>query len=303
MTPDIIDVRRSLPLLLEGMATDVPALDIGALCLDSRLVQPGDVFVALHGQAQDGRAYLAQAAAAGAVVALVEDALLDESAPLPTTLPTIVIPALRQRLCEIAGRYYRDPSRQMHVAAVTGTNGKTTVSQLFAQIVRSAGYDCGVIGTLGSSLDGAVLNSIHTTPDSIALQQILAGWAGRAVPFVSMEASSHALDQGRLNNLDIDSAIFTNLSRDHLDYHGSMQAYGDAKARLFAFASLRAAILNADDPFAATLARHLQPGVSLLRYGINDASADVRISNLQLASDGFALRIESPWGNAALKCP
>ncbi|MDP5070974.1 MAG: Mur ligase domain-containing protein, partial [Congregibacter sp.] len=119
MIPDIIDVRRSLPVLLEGMATDVPALDIGALCLDSRLVQPGDVFVALHGQAQDGRAYLAQAAAAGAVVALVEDALLDESAPLPTTLPTIVIPALRQRLCEIAGRYYRDPSRQMHVAAVT----------------------------------------------------------------------------------------------------------------------------------------------------------------------------------------
>lgn len=299
MTPGVTQLRSSLPVLLKGMAADVPALDIATLCLDSRQVSKGDLFIALRGQAHDGREFLAQAASSGAVAALVEDELLAAQSPLPT----VVIPGLRYRLCEIAGRHFREPSREMHLTAVTGTNGKTTVSQLFAQLVRSAGYDCGVIGTLGSSLDGGVHSSVHTTPDSIALQKILAAWAGQAVPFVSMEVSSHALDQGRLNTLDIDSAIFTNLTRDHLDYHGDMQSYGEAKARLFAFESLRTAILNADDPFSRTLAQGVSSGVSVLRYGVEDESAEVRLSNLQLSSGGLRFRFSSPWGEATLKCP
>lgn len=299
MTSAIADTCRALPLLLDGMASDVPELDIAGISLDSRTVKKGDLFVALRGASQDGREFLKQAADLGAAAALVEDAIPGEGAPLPA----VVVPRLRHKLCEIAGRYYRDPSRQMHVAAVTGTNGKTTVSQLFAQLVRSAGYDCGVIGTLGSSLTGDVQDSIHTTPDSIALQEILAGWAGQAVPFVSMEVSSHALDQGRLNGLDVDSAIFTNLTRDHLDYHGDMQSYGEAKARLFAFDSLRTAVLNADDPFSEDLAQKISADVAVLRYGVHTQSADVRLSNLRLSSAGLQLKFESPWGNASLKCP
>ncbi|MFT4769542.1 MAG: UDP-N-acetylmuramoyl-L-alanyl-D-glutamate--2,6-diaminopimelate ligase, partial [Glaciecola sp.] len=301
MTPGVTKLSCSLPVLLEGIVEGVPALDVGALRLDSRQIEEGDLFIALRGHAHDGRGFLHQAASFGAAAALVEDELLAMQPPLP--LPTIVIPNLRHRLCEIAGRYFREPSREMHVTAVTGTNGKTTVSQLFAQLVRSAGYDCGVIGTLGSSLDGRVHTSVHTTPDSIAVQEILAGWAGQAVPFVSMEVSSHALDQGRLNTLDIDSAIFTNLSRDHLDYHGDMRSYGEAKASLFAFDSLQAAIVNADDPFSRTVVQSISSGVSVLRYGIEDASADVRLSNLQLSSSGLGFRFESPWGDATIKCP
>ncbi|WP_439105695.1 UDP-N-acetylmuramoyl-L-alanyl-D-glutamate--2,6-diaminopimelate ligase [Congregibacter sp.] len=299
MTPAIAEPRRELPVLLEGMAADVPEISVGELRLDSRQLERGDLFIALRGVAQDGREYLEQAAASGAVAALVEDALLESATPLPA----IVVPRLRYRLCEIAGRYYRDPSRTMHVTAVTGTNGKTTVSQLFAQLLRSAGYECGVIGTLGSSLDGDVHEALHTTPDSISLQQILAGWAGQAVPFVSMEVSSHALDQGRLNTLDVDSAIFTNLSRDHLDYHGDMQSYGESKAKLFAFDSLRSAILNGDDPYTDTLVQQISSDVSVLRYGMVDAAADVRLRNLRLSSDGLQMRLESPWGNASLRCP
>ncbi|EAQ99026.1 UDP-N-acetylmuramoyl-L-alanyl-D-glutamate--2,6-diaminopimelate ligase [Congregibacter litoralis] len=303
MTPVTVNTCRELPALLMGTGADLaaglPNIDIAGLCLDSRNVQPGELFVALRGGSHDGRAYLSQAAAAGAVAALVEDELPGEEPPLPC----VVIPGLRHKLCEIAGRYYRDPSRQMHVAAVTGTNGKTTVSQLFAQLLRSAGYDCGVIGTLGASLTAGVQDSVHTTPDSIAMQEILASWAGQAVPFVSMEVSSHALDQGRVNGLDIDSAIFTNLTRDHLDYHGDMESYGAAKARLFAFESLRTAILNSDDPFSDVLAGRMSLGVAVLRYGLNDASADVRLSNLRLHSAGMQMRLESPWGNGTLNCP
>ncbi|WP_439101841.1 UDP-N-acetylmuramoyl-L-alanyl-D-glutamate--2,6-diaminopimelate ligase [Congregibacter sp.] len=299
MTPVIVNTCREMPALLEGMAADVPNIDVAGLCLDSRKLQKGELFVALRGESHDGRAYLQQAAASGAVAALVEDQLPGASTPLPC----VVIPRLRHRLCEIAGRYYRDPSRQMHVAAVTGTNGKTTVSQFFAQLLRSAGYDCGVIGTLGASLSVGVRDSIHTTPDAIAMQEILAAWAGQAVPFVSMEVSSHALDQGRVAGLDVDSAIFTNLTRDHLDYHGDMASYGAAKARLFAFDSLRTAILNGDDPFSDVLEEKVPAGVAVLRYGLNNASADVRLSNLRLNSVGMQLRLESPWGNASLSCP
>ncbi|EED33854.1 UDP-N-acetylmuramoylalanyl-D-glutamate-2, 6-diaminopimelate ligase [gamma proteobacterium NOR5-3] len=299
MSPGVTALQHSLPILLEGLAAEVPALDIAALRLDSRQVEKGDLFIALRGHAQDGREFLAQAAASGAAAALVEDELPLRLSPLPM----VVIPNLRHRLCEIAGRFFREPSREMHIAAVTGTNGKTTVSQLFARLVRSVGYDCGVIGTLGASLDGGVHSSVHTTPDSIALQEILAGWAGQAVPFVSMEVSSHALHQGRVNTLDIDTAIFTNLTRDHLDYHGDMQSYGEAKARLFAFESLRTAILNADDPFSRHLAQRVPTGVSVLRYGIEDSTAEVRLSHLKLSRAGLRFRFESPWGEATLTCP
>lgn len=299
MTPATIATCRSLPLLLEGIADAVPQIDVGELRLDSRELKPGDLFVALRGLVHDGRGYLQQAADSGAVAALVEDELLEAATPLPT----IAVPNLRNHLCAIAGRYFHNPSRQMHVMAVTGTNGKTTVSQLFAQLVRGAGYDCGVIGTLGSSLDDQVKEATHTTPDSIALQKVLAAWAGQAIPFVGMEVSSHALDQSRLQGLDVDSAVFTNLTRDHLDYHGDMQSYGRAKAKLFAFESLRTAILNADDPFSKTLEATVSSGVTVLRYGIDTRSADVCLSKLSLSNSGMQARFESPWGAATLKCP
>jgi UDP-N-acetylmuramoyl-L-alanyl-D-glutamate--2,6-diaminopimelate ligase len=289
----------SLPALLAGFADSAPDIPVAGLSTDSRSIRAGELFIALRGEQHDGRRYLSQAAAAGAVAALVEDAVADSVTPLPT----VAIPDLRQRLGEIASRFYGHPSRKMHVAAVTGTNGKTTVSQLLAQLIRAAGYDCGVIGTLGVSLDARAQQSLHTTPDPVALQATLADWAAQAVPFVSMEASSHALDQGRMHGVDVDTAIFTNLSRDHLDYHGDMESYGRAKARLFAFDSLRTVVLNATEPFAEQLREVLPAGVAALSYGIEGSAADVRGGNLVQDAAGTKLRLSSPWGNATLRSP
>lgn len=292
----------SLDNLLHGIVADAPALSIGRLCLDSRALTPGDLFIALRGHKLDGRAYLVEAQQAGAAAALVEDYVSTEL-PTPSVMPTVVVPRLRERLGEIASRFYGNPSHGMHVAAVTGTNGKTTVSQLFAQLVRAVGYDCGVIGTLGASLDAQAHLAVHTTPDPIALQATLASWAGQVVPFVGMEASSHALDQGRMNGVEIDTAVFTNLTRDHLDYHGDMRAYGAAKARLFSMSGLRAAIINVDDPFGADLSTRLPSTVDVLRYGMQAKSLDIGVRQVSTGGAGLKFRFESPWGSAVLRCP
>ena len=174
--------------LVDGLDGSVARITATGLTLDSRRLTPGDLFIALRGEAHDGHAYLADAAGAGAVAALVEETPASSAADLPT----VRVPGLRRRIGEIAARFYAHPSAAMHVTAVTGTNGKTTVSQLIARLVRAAGYGCGVIGTLGATVDGSIEASTHTTPDAVALQRRLAEWAGEALPFVSMEASSHA---------------------------------------------------------------------------------------------------------------
>jgi UDP-N-acetylmuramoyl-L-alanyl-D-glutamate--2,6-diaminopimelate ligase len=284
-------------LLGPGLAGPLADITVSGLSLDSRQVARGDAFLALRGDRHDGHAYLADAARAGAAVALVERAVDD--APLAQ----LVVPRLRERVADLAAAFYGYPSRSLHLTAVTGTNGKTTVSQLFAQLVRACGYACGTVGTLGASLDSLPRSSTHTTPDAISLQRILAAWADEAVPFVGMEASSHALDQGRLDSLDIDVAVFTNLTRDHLDYHGDMEAYGAAKARLFRFPTLRAVVLNADDPFSSELAARAEAGVSALTYSAAGAKADVRASRIELSVAGLRFHLDSPWGAAVVRCP
>ena len=289
----------SLRELLAGIVPGpLPALTPRGLAADSRRVRPGDLFFALRGRQYDGRQYLAAAAAAGAVAALVDGEVPPPDAPLPC----VAVADLRQRMGGIASRFHGHPSRALHLAAVTGTNGKTTVSQLLAQLVRACGYDCGVIGTLGAGLDGGVSGALHTTPDALELQATLAGWARAAVPFVSLEASSHALDQGRLGGVEVDTAVFTNLSRDHLDYHGDMASYGAAKARLFALPGLRTAVLNADDAFGATLAASLPPGVGCLRYALRAGDAELLLSGLKCDERGLRARLHSPWGSAPLRC-
>ncbi len=286
-----------LSVLLDGIVA-APALPVRGLVTDSRQVGEGDVFVALKGLQFDGHAYLAEAARAGAVAALVEQ---DQSGA-PEGLPLIVVPALRPQLGRIASRFYGHPTRRMHVAAVTGTNGKTTVSQLFAQLVRRCSYDCGVIGTLGATLDGAAEASTHTTPDTLALQAIFAEWASQAVPFAAMEASSHALDQWRLDGVAVDTAIFTNLTRDHLDYHGDMTTYGEAKGRLFGFPELRAAVINGDDPYAARLLATLDPAVKPCVYGTAEA-ADLRLEKLEQDARGLSFMLRGPWGRRRVRTP
>jgi len=240
-----------------------------ALVADSRAVRPGAGFVAWRGASHDGRDYIEQAIARGAVAVLYES-----GAPVQTaSAASRAVPQLRQLAGPIAAEYYGRPSERLEVVAVTGTNGKTSCTQWIARGLAKAGRVCAVIGTLGSGIvtadDSAVALDAFglTTPDAVALQRMLAGFVDAGVEVVAMEASSIGLHQGRLDGTRIGIAVFTNFSRDHLDYHGTEQAYLEAKQRLFGWEGLRTAIVNGDDPVASRILEGLPDAVQTVAFG------------------------------------
>lgn len=250
---------------------------VTGLTVNSRAVQPGYCFVAYPGHAADGRSFIADALARGAAVVLAEaEGLESDSAQ-----PVIPVPRLKQRLGEIASRFYGNPSAQLHVLAVTGTNGKTTITQLIAQAAQLAGHKAGVIGTLGNGPLGHLQPSANTTPDVIAINACLRGMADAGVAVVAMEASSHGLAQGRLDGLTLHAGIISNLSRDHLDYHGSMEAYRDAKALLVQHGTLQHLVLNADDPSVVAMAELASDTVNIIRFSARP-EADVPVKALAI---------------------
>ncbi len=237
---------------------------------DSRRVQPGDVFVAFPGAHVDGRDFIAQALANGAAAVIAEQGPRVGAAGTP-----IVEVAGLAALCgEIAHLVYGRPSERLWLAGVTGTNGKTSVSQWIAQAMEAMGRRCAVIGTLGNGFAGALAESPNTTPDAITLHAALAGFLQRGAQACAMEVSSIGLDQGRINGAAIDVAVFTNLTRDHLEYHGSMEAYAAAKEKLFTRPGLGAAVINLDDAFGRELARRLKGRLPTLGYTLGGAAAE-----------------------------
>ena len=274
---------------------------IGGMQLDSRKISPGDLFLAMPGDVHDGRQFIEQAVANGAAAVLAEAPVAGFVDEIP--VPLVELPELRLEAGVLAANFYRNPSRDLHMVGVTGTNGKTTTSRLIAQLARSLGKSCGVIGTLGASLDDDVVEAGNTTPDAISLQQQLARWRDQGVYAVSMEVSSHALVQGRVNGVEFETAIYTNLSHDHLDYHGSMDAYGRAKLQLFTMAGLRHAVINADDEFCASVLAVVEGNVQVLTYSATGAAADVRVENAQFDAAGVRGLLHSPWGAAEFHSP
>jgi len=291
----------SLPDLLGAGGNEFVATMITGLQLDSRKVQPGDLFLALPGEKYDGRQFIKQAVANGASAVLAEAPAASFAQAIP--VPLVEWPRLRDHLGILAGRFYGEPSRQIHVVGITGTNGKTTTSRVIAQLARTLGKSCGVIGTLGATLADDVSEAGNTTPDAVSLQRQLAQWLSQGVFVVSMEVSSHALEQGRVNGVEFATAIFTNLSHDHLDYHGSMDAYGEAKLRLFSHCGLRHAVVNVDDHFSARVLAAVPDGVRVVTYSAGGAAADVRIENPRFHADGVRGQLHSPWGVAEFSCP
>jgi UDP-N-acetylmuramoyl-L-alanyl-D-glutamate--2,6-diaminopimelate ligase len=262
----------SLQQLLAGETITLPVgFDplIHGLSLDSRALQRGDAFVALAGASTHGLRFLAQAEQAEVAAVLYEP-----PAPQATALPreAIAVPGLRSRLGRLADRFYDAPSRHLHLTGVTGTNGKTSTVQLIAQALSLAGEHAGTIGTLGAGLYGRHVAGERTTPDVIAVHRLLAQLREEGASHVAMEVSSHALEQGRVDAVAFKVAVFTNLTRDHLDYHGTMEAYGQAKARLFQWPTLRAVVVNLDDAFGAQLFAQVPPGV--LRIGLSARGAE-----------------------------
>ncbi|HYP66194.1 MAG TPA: Mur ligase family protein, partial [Steroidobacteraceae bacterium] len=230
---------RPLGELVADFVAVPPGLTVSDLTLDSRAAIPGALFLACRGRTHHGMRFAPEAVARGARAVLYEP---DDAAPALPRLPAEVfvapLPALSERAGLIADRFFGAPSERLTVAGITGTNGKTTCAWLLAQALQRCQRPCGYLGTLGVGLPPQVTPMPHTTPDAVMVQRLLAALAAAAASGVSMEVSSHALDQGRVNGVRFHTASFTNLTRDHLDYHGTMEHYGAAKARLFAWPGL-----------------------------------------------------------------
>ncbi|MCX7556485.1 UDP-N-acetylmuramoyl-L-alanyl-D-glutamate--2,6-diaminopimelate ligase [Xanthomonadaceae bacterium JHOS43] len=277
-----------LDRLLEGIAT-APPLALQGLALDSRKVVPGGVFVALPGRTAHGLEFAAEAQRRGAAAILFEPPV-----PGDIDLPAVAlpVPTLREHLGEIADRYFGSPSSALRMVGVTGTNGKTSIVQLLVQALSQAGSCAGSIGTLGVGLNGALSEGERTTPDVIAVHAALAALRSEGAEDVAMEVSSHALDQGRVDAVRFRVAVFTNLTRDHLDYHGDMASYGAAKARLFGWPGLKAAVVNLDDAFGADLMARLPPGVDAIGVSSRGAgTARLRAEDIALSAAGLAFEL------------
>ncbi|GFM55073.1 UDP-N-acetylmuramoyl-L-alanyl-D-glutamate--2,6-diaminopimelate ligase [Pseudomonas cichorii] len=271
---------------------------IRELTLDSRNVRPGDLFLAVPGIKLDGRAHIADALQRGAAAVAYE---AEGSTVLPITdVPLIPVKGLAAQLSAIAGRFYGEPSRGLNLVGVTGTNGKTSVTQLVAQALDLLGQHCGIVGTLGTGFYGALQSGRHTTPDPISVQATIADLKKAGARAVAMEVSSHGLDQGRATALDFDVAVLTNLSRDHLDYHGTMQAYGAAKAKLFAWPDLRCRVINLDDDFGRELAE-VKHHSRLVTYSLLDKSASLYCRDAKFDDDGVRATLVTAQGEHLLR--
>ena len=265
---------------------DVPrGLVVHGLVQDSRAVQAGDAFFAIAGFGAHGLGFVEQARAAGASAILFEP---PAPANLPAPADAIAVPGLRARMGELADRFHAHPSHDMKMVGVTGTNGKTSTVQLLAQAWQLRGVRSGSIGTLGAGLQGEVVATGFTTPLVLQMHTLLARLRDAGAQAVAMEVSSHALDQGRVDGVHFDVAVFTNLTRDHLDYHGDMATYGAAKARLFARQGLQASVVNLDDAFGRELLSSLPSPVRAIGVSSRDAdSATLRAGNLRMDVSGI----------------
>lgn len=274
----------------------------GSLCLDSRQVKPGDVFVACPGHDADGRDYMGDAISRGAAAIVHEAGLTSLQQQALGLLPAWPVTQLRKVLGELASLWWDDPSAALTLIAITGTNGKTTTTQWLTAALRSAGIRCGAIGTLGlAGIDGQVGNALLTTPDVLSLHRYLAQLRAAGATHVVMEASSIGLEQGRLDGVKVDVAVFTNLTQDHLDYHGDMRAYARAKALLFARPELTDVVINADDPYAGFMGKDCTAKV--LTYGLKSADANLKAAQLEQQTDGQLFQLVTDEQIVQVKTP
>ncbi len=318
---------RSVPLrgtVSQGCATAAaeflfsvfgPLPFVPHLVTDSRQVKTGDTFVAYPGSQVDGRQFIAQAIAQGAN-AVIWDAH-DFKWNTSWHVPNLSVADLRKQAGEIAAQVYGHPSEKLWMVGITGTNGKTSCSHWVAQSFNALGRKAALIGTLGNGIPPELQPTLNTTPDAISVHGLLADYVQQGVQIVAMEVSSHALVQGRVNAVKFDVAMLTNLSRDHLDFHGDMQSYAAAKRRLFDWKQLKYAVINLDDAFGSELAEQLQDvevevEVEVIGYGLSEQALlqaerlGVRMvfaRDLHLDAQGCCMQVHSSWGGGTLSSP
>jgi len=298
---------QPLSVLLAGLAEVDAANDreVHGLAVDSREITAGDLFLACRGASTDGSLYVQDAIAAGAIAVVFEG---DIDNAVADRIPMIRVSELQQQLGLIASRFFANPSQQLFVVGVTGTNGKTSCCHFLAQALQFNGDKCGVIGTLGYGLSNALQTATHTTPNPVVLQSHLRAIADAGAKHVVMEVSSHALEQARVAAVAFDVAIFTNLTRDHLDYHGDLASYGAAKQKLFEMPGLSHAVINQNDAFGMQLLTALPAGVKAVAYGLQDEPTLLSDDQLavygkmiRLDGAGMELHVVTSWGEGVLR--
>lgn len=275
---------------------------ISGVALDSRLVQPGDLFFACFGKNHDARDYIDEAIARGALAVLVHAGGKWQGVTLRQGVIVLAVDDLAARAGYVIARFFDEPSAAMTMIGVTGTNGKTSCTQFIAQTLHSMQRCCGVVGTLGVGIPPALVETAYTTPDPVQVQAALANLRALGADTVAMEVSSQGLHQHRVNGVRFDVAVFTNLTRDHLDYHGSMDEYFAAKQQLFMMPSLSSAVVNIDDVYAAQMLNSLTPSVRSFTYSTSNAHADVYPLRVELHRQGFRARVHTPYGDGELHC-
>ena len=271
---------------------------VKSITSDSRKVQADGLFLAYPGEKTDGRDYITDAIRNGAV-AIIWDPKGFSWKP-HWEIENTPIKNLRQQAGRIADQFYGKPSDKLWVIGVTGTNGKTSITQWLSQCFNHLQRKTAVIGTLGNGLPSQLSATQNTTPDAIVLQSMLADYLKENVEVVAMEVSSHGLDQGRVNGVHFDVAVLSNLTRDHLDYHGTHEKYAEAKRRLFVSSDLKLAVLNVDDDFGKSIEKMLHAqGTATMSYGIG--GGDVRASKIHFEPSHFNFLVTTPHGQAEVK--
>ncbi len=304
MPAEHLNTQATLAELLDGFA-DAPDLVIDGITLDSRKVDEGFLFLACTGATNHGLDFCEQVVAAGAV-AIAFDSSTAKRLPDNIEIPLIPVANLAARVGEIANRFFAFPSQQMKVVAVTGTNGKSTVAWLLAQCLDIIGKPCAYVGTLGYGVGEITNDDDMTSPDVVELHQRLEGFVAAGVKYAAIEVSSHALDQGRVDGVQFDTTLFTNLSRDHLDYHGDMHAYGEAKAKLFIDHPATRRIINLDSEFGTQLASRCREDVITVSTNFDRVANGrpyVFVRSVVSNVNGSELAFQSAWGEGRFDLP
>lgn len=294
--------------LLQPFAIDAPAIEVQELVLDSRDVAIHKAFLAIKGHQLDGREFIPQAISLGAKVIIAETEVEQEHGQMQMREQSLILYfyQLSQHLSALAVRFYQQPADKLSVVAVTGTNGKTSTVQLCAQMSQHLGIRAGSIGTLGAGPVGQMTTTINTTPDAISMQSLLADMSAQGVEMVSLEASSHALVQHRIQQLKTDIAVFTNLTRDHLDYHGTMQEYAKAKRLLLKQPGLKWAVINQEDIEGKNWLDELSQQTQAVLFGFEQPLAGYQgkycvAKDVVYSATGASFVLESSWGEITIQ--
>jgi UDP-N-acetylmuramoyl-L-alanyl-D-glutamate--2,6-diaminopimelate ligase len=301
VTRPLADLLADVVVAEPGSDAAVLSTRVSGVVMDSRRTRPGDLFLAVPGRSADGRRFIADAVSRGATAICVDEAVVPADVTAAAGRPVIAVRRLAAAVSRIAGEWFDTPSRALAVLGVTGTNGKTSCTHHLVDLLSGIGHRAALCGTLGNGFPGRLHGTGLTTPDPVTLQASLAWMRDAGAQWVAMEVSSHALDQERVSGVCFRGALMTNLTRDHLDYHGTMDAYGEAKRKLFLAPGLEVAALNRDDAFTASLHDRMPSAVDCFDFSLVHTDASLSVATLRRTREGALVGIRSIWGAGELR--